>query len=267
MEMIDGDDAIFHYTKRSTALEMVLSKNTFKLFRLLNTNDPREYKDRLQDVSGWNWTTETEKLIKVVRGYFDSLLKNYSYFSSFSQNKYSDNKLQIRGYMKPRMWAQYGEEHYGVCLVFSKQNFIDAIHNSIDQKNFCIFHDAISYNILDRHSQSQSLSIDGDSFNSTTPFKIAFEHIKKHNKELFFKKDTDYRDEDEYRVVVCRSNENSIESESLDISATNCIKGIILGDRFPRVYKPTVEQLCKELKIEYKKLHFEKRRYMLLNSL
>ncbi len=267
MEMIDSDDALFHYTKRSTALEMVLSKNIFKLFRLLNTNDPREYKDRLRSVSGWNWTDETEALIKRVHKYFDALLRNYSYFSSFSENKYNDNKLYSHGYIKPRMWAQHGEDHYGVCLVFSKQNFIDAIHDSIDQNNFCVFHDAISYKISGQYSRSQSLSIDGDSFNSSKPFQIAFEHIKKHNKELFFQKDTDYRDEDEYRVVVCQSNENSVESQSIEIQATNCIKGIILGDRFPKVYKPTVEQLCEKLEIEYKKLHFEKRNYMLLNGL
>ena len=267
MDMINSDDALFHYTKRSTALEMVLSKNTFKLFHLLNTNDPREYKDRLQGVTGWNWSNETEELIKQVHTYFDALLRNYSYFSSFTENKYIDNKLHSHGYIKPRMWAQYGEDHYGVCLVFSKQNFIDAIHDSIDRNNFCVFNDSILYKESDKYSRSQSMSIDGDSFVSSTPFKIAFEHIKKYNKELFFQKDIDYRDEDEYRVVVCRSKENSEASQSLDIQATNCIKGIILGDRFPRVYKPTIEQLCKELKIEYKKFHFEKRNYILLSTI
>ncbi|MFC1886231.1 hypothetical protein ACFLZM_04165 [Thermodesulfobacteriota bacterium] len=101
MEMIDSDDALFHYTKRSTALEMVLSKNIFKLYRLLNTSDPREYKDRLQGVSGWNWTFETEALIKRIHTYFDALLRNYSYFSSFSENKYIDNKVDSHGYIKP----------------------------------------------------------------------------------------------------------------------------------------------------------------------
>jgi len=268
MDMINTEDAIFHYTKRSTALEIVLSQNSFKLFRLLNTNDPREYRDRLLSVSGWAWTQETQTSIKTVHKYLDGLLRKHSYFSSFSRNKYNDNKLCSHGYIKPRMWAQYGEDHYGVCLVVSKQNFIDAINDYIDKDNFCVFHDAISYNTSNRYSRSNRMSIDQDSFNSATPFQIAFEHIKKHNKELFFEKDPDYRDEDEYRVVVCQSNENKLlELESIEIQTNKIIKGIIVGDRFPKVYKPTVEQLCDKLKIEYKKLHWEKREYLLLNGL
>jgi len=154
MEMIDAEDAIFHYTKRSTALEIVLSQNSFKLFRLLNTNDPREYRDRLLSVSGWEWTPETQTSIKIVHKYLDGLLRKHSYFSSFSRNKYNDNKLCSHGYIKPRMWAQYGEDHYGVCLVVSKQNFIDAINDYIDKDNFCVFHDAISYNTSNRYSRS-----------------------------------------------------------------------------------------------------------------
>lgn len=267
MEMINSDDAAFHYTKRSTALESVLSKNSFKLFPLLNTNDPREYKDRLLSVSGWEWTTETEELIKQVHKYCDALLRRHLYFSSFSENKYNDNQLCSNGYNKPRMWAQYGEDHYGVCIVISKQNFLDAIDDAIDKNDFCVFNDAISYTTSNRFSRSQRMSINGDSFASSTPFKIAFEHIKKHNKELFFQKDPDYRDENEYRIVVCRANEIFSDLQYIEIQANKFIKGIILGDRFPNVYKPTVEKLCDKLQIEYKKFHWEKREYMLLNSL
>lgn len=267
IEMIDSDDAAFHYTKRSTALEIILSKNSFKLFRLLNTNDPREYKDRLLSVSGWDWKTDTEEQIKHVHKYYDSLLRNHSFFASFSVNKYNDGQLISKGYNKPRMWAQYGEDHYGICVVVSKQSLIDAIEDVIDKNEFCVFHDAISYTMSNRFLLSQRLSINGDSFASSTPFRIAFEHIEKHNKELFFQKDPDYRDEDEYRVVVCRTNDNFSDLQSLEIQASKIIRGIILGDRFPNVYKPTVEQLCDKLKIEYRKFHWEKREYILLNNL
>jgi len=268
MEMINSDDAIFHYTKRSTALEIVLSENSFKLFRLLNTNDPREYKDRLLGMSGWGWTTDIDNSIKKVHHYYDDLLRKKSYFSSFSINKYRESGLCSHGYNKPRMWAQYGEDHYGICLVVSKHNFINAIDEHTLNNNYSVFHDIISYNTYEQYSRSRSISIDGDSFNSRTPFQIAFEHIKKYNKELFFTKDPDYRDEDEYRVVVCQSNEKELkELESIEIQTDKIIKGIIVGDRFPKVYKPTVELLCDKLKIEYRKLHWEKREFLLLDAL
>lgn len=266
-DIIDTDDALFHYTKRNTALEMVLSQDCFKLFRLLDTNDPREYKARLSGVSGWGWTDKIESLVPEVVKHYDGLLRNHAYFCSFSENKYNDKELFNHGYQKPRMWAQYGEDHYGVCLVFSKKMLIDAIHDSIEESSFCVFYDSISYKKTDNSSRSQTLSINGDSFKNETPFQIAFEHIKNHYKDLFFKKDPDYKDENEFRAVVCRSKENATELQSIDIPLINCIKGLILGDRFPKVYRPTVEQLCNELGIGYKKLHWEKRRYLLLSKL
>jgi hypothetical protein len=161
----------------------VLSKNSFKLFRLLNTNDPREYKNKLLRVGGFGVTTN------MLSCYCDDLLRKNSYFSSFSTNKYPGSQ-------------------------------------------------------------------------------DVFEYIKKNNKELFFKKDLDYRDEDEYRVVVCKSNENKLpELESIGIQTAKIIKGIIVGDRFPKVYKPIVEQLCNELKIECKKLHWGNNGYWLLDGL
>ena len=43
-EYIETEDALFHYTKTSVALEKILYTQKFKLSLLKDTNDPREYK-------------------------------------------------------------------------------------------------------------------------------------------------------------------------------------------------------------------------------
>ena len=43
---LDSEDAIFHYTKRETAMEYILNNKTLKFGLLKNTNDPYEYKKR-----------------------------------------------------------------------------------------------------------------------------------------------------------------------------------------------------------------------------
>jgi len=228
-EFIDTDDALFHYSKRNTALEKILSQNCFKLFRLLDTNDPKEYKARLLGVSGWNWSNDTEPLIHEAHNHSDALLRKHSYFCSVTENKFSVNKLHSHGYLKPRMWAQYGEDHYGVCLIFSKQKLINAISDSIDKNKFCIFYDSISYRNVEYNSRSRTLSINGDSFNNKTPFQIAFEHIKNHYNDLFFMKDPDYKDENEFRIVVCRSTENSKEFHSIDVPLKKASPDVSVG--------------------------------------
>ena len=40
---LDSDDAIFHYTKRETAMEYILNTKTLKFGLLKNTHDPYDY--------------------------------------------------------------------------------------------------------------------------------------------------------------------------------------------------------------------------------
>lgn len=46
-KFIETEDALFHYTKLSIAVEEILFKRRFKLSLLKNTNDPREYSIKL----------------------------------------------------------------------------------------------------------------------------------------------------------------------------------------------------------------------------
>ena len=43
-------------------------------------------------------------------------------------NTFDNDILKCQGFLKSRMWSQYGENHEGVCLVFSK----DAIQRELN---------------------------------------------------------------------------------------------------------------------------------------
>ena len=43
---VSNRDALFHYTKRSTAIDQILASDTYRLSSLTETNDPYEYNDR-----------------------------------------------------------------------------------------------------------------------------------------------------------------------------------------------------------------------------
>lgn len=61
----------------------------------------------------------------------DSTIQNIP-FLSFCGN--SNNK----GCKKSRMWSQYGQDHSGICLVFSKESLMATIQNELSQDYFIL---------------------------------------------------------------------------------------------------------------------------------
>lgn len=242
---LNSNDAIFHYTKKETAMEYILNdkKLKFGIFRL--TNDPYEYKERLTSAFGWDYN---ESLYSESMNLIDSTIKNTP-FLSFCGN--SNNK----GYKKSRMWSQYGQNHSGICLVFSKESLMTTIQNELSEDYF-IYGEDINY----KEIESESLNIDD---NNLTSNEIVLNNVNKYYKNIFFQKDLDYQDENEFRIVLIKRNlEKSSQKHFIDIS--NSLKLIILGDKFPKVYLPTVKDLSSKLNIKYKKLHWEHNQYFLL---
>jgi hypothetical protein len=245
-DFLNSDDAIFHYTKKETAMEYILNDKKLKFGFFHSTNDPYEYKKRLTPAFGWGDINESLYLKSM--HLIDNTIQNTA-FLSFCVN--SDNK----GYEKPRMWSQYGQNHSGICLVFSKESLIKTIKNELSQDNLD-YHENVNYKEID----SESLNIED---NNLTENEIILNHIKQNHKNIFFQKHLDYKDENEFRIILVQKNENNRFKDIL-IDISDSLKFIILGDRFPDVYLPTIKDLTSKLNINCKKLHWEHNQYFLL---
>ena len=137
---LDSDDAIFHYTKRETAMEYILNNKTLKFGLLKNTNDPYEYKKSIITC-----TVESEKEKDFKNNSTEDIIQN-TLFLSFSTNLIDDSNLIRKGYEKSRMWSQYGENHEGICLVFSKESLLEIIKKELSE-NYIIYYEKINYEI------------------------------------------------------------------------------------------------------------------------
>ena len=248
-DFLNSDDAIFHYTKKETAMEYILNDKKLKFGFFHSTNDPHEYKGRLTSAVGWGEINES--LYLELMNLIDNTIQNTA-FLSFGGN--SNNK----GYEKPRMWSQYGQNHSGICLVFSKESLVKTIKNELSQ-DYLVYHENVNYKEID----SESLSIED---NNLTKNEIILNHIKQNYKNIFFQKHLDYKDENEFRIILVQENENNLYKDIL-IDISNSLKFIILGDRFPKVYLPTIKELSSKLNIDCKKLHWEHNQYFLLECL
>ena len=242
----NSDDLIFHYTKKETAMEYILNKEELKFGIFHSTNDPYEYKKRFTPLLGLG---DIDKSLCINSLYLlDSTIQNTP-FLSFCGN------FNNKGYMKSRMWSQYGQNHSGICLVFSKESLMTTIRNELS-KDYFIFGEDVNY----KEIESVFLDIDN---NNLTSNDIVLNKIKEYYKNIFFQKDLDYQDENEFRIVLIKKDlEESSQEYFIDIS--NSLKLIILGDNFPEVYLPTIKNLSSKINIEFKELYWEHNKYILL---
>src|SRR4051794_29020534 len=113
---------LFHYTKRETALEHILPTGRLRFGTLPRTNDPREAVPTLFTVAGF--VGDDDELTK--RDPFDliaeagALLRDSVHLLCLTEDKPSDVTYSRygNGPRRARMWAQYADNHKGVCLCF-----------------------------------------------------------------------------------------------------------------------------------------------------
>lgn len=265
-DLISSNDSVFHYTKKATAIEKILYKKSYLLSSLATTNDPSEYKSKMIGASGWGWHEGMENKQHEMFKILDRLLNKNTQLISCCSNSFDGKELVSHGCIKSRMWAQYGENHGGVCLIFSKDKLLRSLRNVCSDKKLIFWEGSVDYKeYVAGHGGYRSVSVNGDTFNTRTPVEVALDHICSHHRELLFRKQSDYKDEDEYRIVVLNTDYSSACSP-LELRVTDFLAGIILGDRFPEVYLPTINSISNNLDIEFKKLHWEKGEFILFNG-
>lgn len=259
-EFIDSEDALYHFTRKDVAIENILNDNILKLGTFTKSNDPQEYRRRMTSASGWGWEDSHATQIALIANSIDNIIKS-SGFLSFCQNRYKDGELLEHGCLKSRMWSQYGGSHSGVCLVFSKKLLLKQIEQKFAKK-LTIYTDTINYKDPYISRAKDSLNINADELSENNNISIAHSYVEEKYEDIFFQKQEDYKDENEFRVIAIDKNGGNASNEF--ISITTCLKAIILGDSFSKAYEPTIKELSKKLNVPFRKLHWEKNVYILL---
>lgn len=128
---INNQDAVYHYTKIAKAVEHILYDGRLKLSTGINTNDPREYRnwdlephldgDYTYEDFRRNWL-DAEKSLAEAKACYK--------YACFCLNDFpGQTHTRLPGYAGLRMWAQYGENFYGVCIGFSAKCVREQLNN------------------------------------------------------------------------------------------------------------------------------------------
>lgn len=222
-EFLRSQDIIYHYTKISTAVEHILYENRLKFSSVLNSIDPIERerfnlgRESISDNTSSNIFLEAEEDAQAVEQKIEELLEQIKIicFCENSnlekiENGYKPFAKDNYGFLKPRMWDQYGDKYKGVCLALSKKTILENSNIDFSQKVRYVDYEKIALNFS--HINLNSLQNIGK--------EKYFENVSKEIIQTFLQKHKDYRDEKEFRLIKKTPN----EFEFIDISkAIKCI--------------------------------------------
>jgi hypothetical protein len=203
---------------------------------LKNTNDPKEKKMSTRfAIKNIEFAGEYLELGGRLRELIDSKYKVYC----FSGDYLKDSEKYF-GYQLVRMWATYGDNHKGVCLVIDKEKF--SKENNID--NIITFLQEINY------ESSASNQIYKESKDLNTNYDQATDNLINYNlNTIFFSKHHDWISENEIRFVT--------KSDRKFCSIENSLQKIVLGMDFNLKYRPSIIEQIGERKIQIQRIEYD----------
>lgn len=141
----------------------------------------------------------------------------YSKIHTFKLLCFSKDGDNRKGWQLPCMWAHYGDDHKGVCIELDLDKIklnANILHNQIYYTESI----PISFFLDERHGDEKDVC------------EIVDNYVKENIKTLFFNKELDWSNEQEYRLIS--------DSKDVYLDIRNAISGIYFGARCDINKKP-----------------------------
>jgi hypothetical protein len=250
----DATEWVYHYTSLKTALELLLPSEKLRLGPFSTVNDPRESKRwffsvatpdgfkfsgeeffRLQELA----TSLVKSKIKVLctcqddpRAVADGL--DYTFH---------------RGYARPRMWAQYGGGHSGVCLVLDRKALDNRIRTELIGRGV-VYSGPVEY-VNSSRDEMLAFHLDHREILAGSLESVLRAKVDRHHRTYFFTKAEDWSSEIEWRWVL-----RGADSEPEYVSIRDSLKAIVLGEDFPSVYEPAIVPFGERYGVPIARMHW-----------
>lgn len=223
---------LYHYTRIDTTIEYILPDQTLQFNSLENVNDPMESNPNHWAFSNLEEGDTSGDVHDQVADYFKTKTKVVC-FSQDDQSEWGSpgfNPLDYcaRGHSKPRMWATYGDDHKGVCLVFDKARLTTAFANNLKGPGQ-LLKGAVGYGKQLPDGDDGARVFDLQAFKAD--FDIAIQQkIADHHERYFLYKHVDWSTEDEYRFIITGG-----ESGPIELGFDDALVGAVVGAKCQEV--------------------------------
>jgi hypothetical protein len=203
---------LYHFTKLSALLDDILPNQRLLMNYITKSNDPWENQLFSFETKWKSDPNSKEFNYFSLQSRLHEKIKLSSRMTSFSLSSRT-NRSSNPGYNLSRMWAQYGDNHKGVCIILNKEDFLKENVKKIDFKNRIQYKSEIRPPLLDeKYSRLEGYK------------EIEINRIiSKFRKEIFFTKLNDWKGENEFRII------NYKKTSEEYCSIKNSLYGIILG--------------------------------------
>jgi hypothetical protein len=237
---------LYHYTSADTALNYILKNGTLKFNSFSQVNDPRESK-------ACDFSPFVRDDLNLSREQYDSIsreisdvLKANAKIVCFSQDKdaaigkWQPEALLDRGFAKPSMWHHYGDKHCGLCLMFEWNKLNQAFLKQLDSGR--LISGKVDYS---NKGILPNLSKDPFVVNLIQVREIGdyYSAIKNHLnfwfQDLFLRKLSDWKNEDEYRWIYLDDNLGPIY-----VGFEGALEAIVIGEHVPNSYYEDILRYC-----------------------
>jgi hypothetical protein len=253
---------VYHYTKLQIALERILLDKTILLREITHTNDPRESKKRFYSDLSWgnlnnshgSLEIEDQKITGEWRVFCtccsyhppSNFIKEY--FVAQRENRLGDHHKYGMSYS--RMWAQYAENHSGICLIFDGQQLHNNIETMFKNNDYKIRHGFVRY---DYDLSVRNLPPAPDLAINDSDHDDRLRHYQdKYHVDYFLYKSKEWQAEHEFRWLVHSKD----QTEEMKVPIEKAIKAVVLGVDCSSVYEPSIQALCDKLGIQMYKMRW-----------
>jgi hypothetical protein len=242
------DRYVYHYTRWERLLD--IAHSGFRLGSLAYMNDPRESKNWYlgHTTFGNREPIDSGKLWKEAADY-----RRQVKVASFSQDIPGRTREEIRfrsGYARPRMWAQYGGNHTGVCIVIDRDGLDKAIKSQLGgRENSWLVNGPVEYiDLPARDPSTQSVQV--SETDSRSVGDLVRDYFYKYRERIFFVKHSDWRDEAEYRWVYYDPDAmygELREPRETFVNINGHVAALVLGADFSDSHLPVAQSFAEAL--------------------
>jgi len=229
---------LFHYTTVATALKHILANRQLRLGSPTNTNDPFESEPHSVGLTGEAQPVEAMFPLFQLAGRLFRDRCRLACLTRSGPNSWSSAPGFGNGFMRARMWAQYADNHAGVCLAFDQSRLVEAAQ-ACERPGVRLYKAPVRYRTEEQREMVLQLPIDQI---VDRPEKLASELFPSVVAGLYFSKAWDWATESEYRLLL----EDGVDDfEYLDVS--RALTGVFGGWRVPNDAVEEPCGLCPEL--------------------
>src|SRR5882724_7365273 len=196
-------DFVYHYTKLERAIENILPSGRLRLSPVDTTNDPWEIRpeqggvasvrENLDDLP--NMLKELDAVVRRAR---------LACFCQDDPAAEGRSGSSLWGWARDRLWAQYADNHRGVCLWFDRKALVRSFESALRERGECISGD-VEYD--DTHAVPP---IDADAAVRGPRDQYLAEYRRMNTRARYFRKRLDWAGEREFRLLLL-ANDASTE--------------------------------------------------------